>query len=133
MRSTSRSAVFDTSALVALIRGEPEAEQIIQRIEQGGVFYVASPTILELQLVLSGRPGRDALADVKAAKERIGFTVVPFTEAHTDAAFTAWQRYGKGRHPAALNLGDCMSYAVAKVAQAELVYVGDDFSRTDLA
>lgn len=133
MRSTNKSAVLDTSALVALLCGEPEAERIFQRIEQGGTFYVAAPTLLELRLILAGRLGRDAAADVESARERIGFLVLSFTEAHADAAFIAWQQYGKGRHPAGLNLGDCMTYGVAKVAKAELVYVGDDFSRTDLA
>ena len=133
MRSGNRPAAFDTSALIALLLDEPEADRIEARIEAGGPFFVGVPTLLELRLVLAGRLGRDAVADVTAARERIGFAIVPFTEAHAALAFEAWSRYGKGRHRAGLNLGDCMAYAAAKIARAELVYVGEDFAQTDLA
>lgn len=132
MNSTSRGVVLDTSGIVALIVGEPSASQIESRLRKGGPFYVAAPTLVELRLVLAGRLGRDADKEIDALKSRIDFAVLPFTETHANVAFEAWTRYGKGRHPAGLSLGDCMAYAAAKVARAELVYVGDDFSKTDL-
>lgn len=133
MGSGSRSAVLDTSAAVAVIVGDAGRERMIERLEAGGPFYIAAPTLVELRLVLAGRFGRDANADIARFRTEIGLTVIPFGEFHAVAAFEAWSRYGKGRHPASLNLGDCMAYAAAKVAQAELIYVGDDFAQTDLA
>ena len=133
MRSGSRSAAFDTSGIIALLLDEPAAERIDRRLAEGGAFFVGAPTLLELRIVLSGRLGRDSTADLAIARERIGFSVVAFTELHSQIAFEAWMRYGKGRHPAGLNMGDCLSYAAAKVAGAELIYVGDDFAQTDLA
>ena len=129
----SSPAAFDTSAMVALYAREPEAASIEARIRVGGPFFVAAPTLVELRLVLAGRFGKDGLVESESLRQRIGFTVVPFTQTHADAAFEAWLRYGKGRHPAALNFGDCVSYAAAKIARAELIYVGGDFALTDLA
>ena len=76
------------------------------------------------------RDGRGALARLL---QEAGIVVVPFGEAHYGTAVDAWLRFGKGRHPAALNFGDCLSYAVAKLSDRPLLCVGDDFTKTDLA
>ncbi len=127
------SKVVDTSALIAVALREPGVARVEASLVPGDILFVAAPTLVELRMVLASRFGRDARHDVLQLQRRIGFSVLPFTEVHADAAFDAWTRYGKGRHPAALNFGDCMVYAVAKVARAELIYVGDDFAQTDLA
>ena len=119
--------------MVAIYAQEPAATRVVARLRTGGPFLVGAPTLVELRLVLAGRFGKDGVAEAEALRRRVGFTVLAFTEQHADAAHDAWLRYGKGRHPAALNYGDCVAYAIAKVAQAELVYVGDDFAQTDLA
>ena len=129
----SRSAVLDASAVVAIYANEPAATEVEARLREGCPFYMAAPTLVELRLVLSGRFGKDGKLESEAIRDQIGFMVIPFTEVHAEVAHEAWLRYGKGRHPAALNFGDCLSYAAAKVAGAELIYVGDDFARTDLA
>ena len=133
MRSTSRPAVIDTSAAVAVIVGESTRARLVERLEAKGPFYMIAPSLVELSLVLAGRFGRDADVDVARFKIETGLTVLTFTELHATTAFEAWMRYGKGRHPAGLNMGDCLSYAAAKVAGAELIYVGEDFAQTDLA
>jgi ribonuclease VapC len=84
-------------------------------------------------MVLTSRLGRDARPTIAAFLRRLDAEVVPFNREHLDAATTAFLRFGRGRHPAALNFGDCMAYAIASVAGMPLLFTGDDFSRTDIA
>lgn len=94
---------------------------------------IGAPTLFETALVLaSGRGSRGALA-LSAFQRENELAVIPFDELHAATARDAFARYGKGRHPAALNYGDCMTYATAKLAAAPLLYVGEDFAKTDLA
>jgi ribonuclease VapC len=83
-------------------------------------------------MVLSSRQGQDSRPFVKAFLKRVGAEVVAFNEVHQEAALNAFLRFGKGRHPAGLNLADCMTYAIASVAGQRLLYVGEDFARTDM-
>lgn len=89
--------------------------------------------MLETTMVLTARLGQDARPLLAAFLRRLGAEVVAFNEEHLDAATTAFLRFGRGRHPAGLNFGDCMSYAVASVANLPLLFIGDDFPRTDIA
>jgi ribonuclease VapC len=89
--------------------------------------------LLETVMVLTARLGRDARPMLSAFLRRLEAEVVPFSEEHLDAAAAAFLRFGRGRHPAALNFGDCMSYAVASVARMPLLFTGEDFGRTDIA
>ncbi len=84
-------------------------------------------------MALTARMGQDARSMVFAFLRRIQSEVVPFNEEHLDAAMTAFLLFGRGRHPAALNFGDCMSYAVASVSDMPLLCAGKDFTRTDIA
>jgi ribonuclease VapC len=125
--------VLDTSAIVAIHLREPGHERLIDRIDAAEVVVVGVPTLLETAMVLTARLGQDARPMVFALLRRLEAEVVPFNEEHLDAAITAFIRFGRGRHPAALNFGDCMSYAVASVSGMPLLFTGGDFSRTDLA
>jgi len=125
--------VLDTSAIVAIHLREPGHERLIDRIDAAEVVVVGVPTLLETAVVLTARLGQDARPMVFAFLRRLEAEVVPFNQEHLDAAITAFIRFGRGRHPAALNFGDCMSYAVASVAGMPLLFTGEDFSRTDIA
>jgi len=124
--------VLDSSAIVAIFLREPRWDQLLDRLEVAARRGVEAPTLVEAAMVLTNRLGDGAMSllDEFCAKQEIG--VIPFSDAHCHAAVTAFLRYGKGRHPAALNYGDCLTYAVASVAHEPLLYVGDEFSRTDV-
>ena len=125
--------VLDSSAIVALHLREPGHERLINRIDAAEVVVVGVPTLLETTMVLTARLGQDARPMIFAFLRRLQAEVVPFNQEHLDSAATAFIRFGRGRHPAALNFGDCMAYAVASVAGMPLLFTGEDFSRTDIA
>ncbi len=106
---------------------------MIEKIDEASVIAVGVPTLLETTMVLSSRLSRDARVLVLSSLKRMNAEFVPFTETHLDVATEAFLRFGRGRHPAALNFGDCMAYAVAAVAGLPLLYTGNDFARTDIA
>ena len=124
--------VLDSSAIVAIHWKEPGHERLVGKIDNAEILVVAAPTLLETSMVLTARLGVDARSMLSAFLRRSGTEVIPFTEEHFDAAVTAFLRLGRGRHPAALNFGDCMAYAVASVADMPLLFTGDDFGRTDI-
>jgi len=124
--------VLDSSALVAIILLEPNHEELLSKIEAAPGVAIGAPTLVETLIVLTARLRGEptlALGELLRATEA---EVIPFSEDHSRAALKAYLRFGKGRHPAALNFGDCLSYATASVARQPLLFVGDDFSRTDI-
>lgn len=121
----------DASAVVAIVLGEIDAEALLELII-GRPACIGAPTLLEAAIVVEARQGPDAARDLQLLVEGAIDEVVDFTSQHTRAALAAWRRFGKGRHPAALNFGDCQAYAVADVAAVPLLFVGDDFTRTDI-
>ena len=125
--------VLDSSAIVAIHLREPGHEVLMDRIDGAEVVVVGVPTLLESVMVLTARLGHDARPMLFAFLRRLEAEVVPFNEEHLDAAATAFIRFGRGHHPAALNFGDCMSYAIASVAGMPLLFVGEDFRQTDIA
>jgi ribonuclease VapC len=110
----------------------PGHERLIEKIDAAEVIVVGVPTLLETTMVLTARVGQDARPILFAFLRRMEGKVVPFNEEHMEAAATAFIQFGRGRHPAALNFGDCMSYAVASVAGMPLLFTGEDFSQTDI-
>jgi ribonuclease VapC len=124
--------IVDTSAIVAIVMREPGHEQILAKLGAAGSLGIGVPTLVETGLVLSSRLRQDARGLLSRLLAESGMSAVPFGEVHLGLAIEAWLRFGKGRHPAALNLGDCLSYAVARVAGEPLLCTGDDFARTDL-
>ena len=122
---------LDTSAVVALLRNEPEAERIAEAMSSASRLLIGRPTELELHLVTTGNVG-DAVGRASVAAILSGVERIDFDATHLAAATVAFDRFGKGRHPASLNYGDCMAYAVAQVAGCPLLYKGEDFARTDI-
>ncbi len=125
--------VIDSSALVAILRREPEADGFLQIISTTDGCLLSSVSLLETSLVLAGRSS-DAHAwdELDALVTEAAMQVVPQDAALVSEARQAFLRYGKGRHPAALNLGDCASYALAKARRLPLLFKGLDFPQTDL-
>jgi ribonuclease VapC len=115
-----------------LILGEPEAELLLPRLSAAGEVAIGAPTLVEATIVLSHRLGPLATSLVERFLGELGVAVLPFDERHWRQAIAANRRFGKGRHPAALNFGDCMAYAAARVAGRPLLATGDDFAKTDL-
>ena len=124
--------LLDTSAIVAIILREPGSEKLEAAIEQADDVYVGAPAVFEAGMVISSRLQRDARPLIQDLLRQSNITITPFGEDHAWAANGAFIRFGKGRHPAGLNFGDCMSYAVATVEEMPLLYVGNDFGKTDV-
>lgn len=122
---------IDTSVILAMALSEPEADQF-QRLVRRDAVIIGWPTLLELRMVLTGKGFANAAAIVDQLAELPNVTAVAFDQLHYRAAERAFERFGKGRHPAGLNMGDCFSYAVAAVNKAPLLFKGQDFGQTDL-
>ncbi len=123
---------LDSSALVAILFAEPGHLDLVDRILEADVVRVGTPVLVETEIVLSARRGRPAATDVQDLLGELQVTVVPFGESEWHTAVRAFERFGRGRHKAGLNFGDCLSYAVAAVASDSLLFVGDDFTFTDI-
>lgn len=120
--------IVDTSALVAIMLGEPEAEHLLEVAAAAPTLTMSAATALEASIVLDSRSApqqRRRLDDLMVA---LAIDVVPFDEEHWRVARTAYQDFGRGSgHPARLNMGDCYAYALHRVTGEPLLYVGDDF------
>ena len=124
--------VIDSSALIAMLRNEPEAAAFECAIFRASVRLLSTVTKLESGMVAAGRRGAAGAADLDRLLSWIAATIVPFDERQADIARDAFVRYGKGRHKAGLNFGDCAAYALA-IAEAEpLLFKGTDFAATDV-
>jgi ribonuclease VapC len=123
---------LDTSALIAILLSEPGALDLVDKILEAEVVRVGTPTLVEAAAVLAHRQRRPALPQVRGLVDELGVTVVPFGSDEWEAATLAYERFGRGRHKAALNFGDCLAYATAAVAGASLLFVGNDFAKTDV-
>jgi ribonuclease VapC len=124
--------IIDTSAILAILLHEPGHEALVVKVGGAAVVGVGAPTLAEASAVLTSRLGPSGLSMLGRLIQESGATVVPFGATHWQIAVDAFNRFGKGRHPAALNFGDCLTYAIARAARQPLLAVGDDFTRTDL-
>lgn len=125
--------ILDSSAVVAVIEREPGHERLRAAIARAPEVGIGAPNLTEAAIVLGKRHGPErgrALLD--RFRGEMGVTVIPFDDRHHAVADEAHARFGKGHHPAALNYGDCMAYATARLAARPLLFVGEDFARTDL-
>ena len=123
----------DSSALIAILRREPEADSFLEVIAGADRCVLSSVSLLETSMVLAGRTGTAAAwTGLDALIARAGMQVVAQDAQLAEAARDAFVRFGKGRHPAALNMGDCASYALAKTRNLPLLFKGADFPKTDL-
>ena len=124
--------VLDTSAIVAMLLGEPEAPQFRECVEADPVRLVSAATVVEAGIVVETRLGEAGGRDLDLLLAVAECEIVPLDAEQAVAARRAYRRYGKSRHPAGLNLGDCYSYALATISREPLLCKGDDFRRTDL-
>ena len=125
--------ILDASAIVAIVLRERDRDELLDKLESASTAGVGAPTLAETAIVLASRLGDETPVDLARFVERAGLVVIAFGQLHWWTAAEAWLRFGKGRHPAALNFGDCLAYATAQVAAEPLLCRGDDFSKTDLA
>jgi len=124
--------VVDASALLAILFGEPEAAAFAKLIGGGGTCLASSVNALEAGVVVLARKGAAGVRELDLLFHTAAIEIVPFTEEHLLLAREGYERYGKGRHPAALNIGDCCAYALARHSGEPLLFKGDDFARTDV-
>ncbi len=124
--------VIDTSAVMAILTREPAADRLVQAVEVDRTRLVSAATVVEASLVLLGRYGEAGDPQLDRLLRGIGAEVVPVGEEQVALARDAALRFGRGRHPAALNFGNCFSYALSVARGQPLLFVGDDFSKTDV-
>jgi ribonuclease VapC len=125
--------ILDSSALLAILLGEAERHEFVHKIAAAPLVGVGAPTLAETAIVLAAKRGEAGPRELGSLVERAGLVVVSFEAPHWREAAEAWLRFGRGRHPAGLNLGDCLTYATARLSGRPLLCKGDDFAKTDLA
>ena len=123
---------LDSSAIIAVLFAEPGYLDLIDQILEADHVRVGAPTLVEAGLVLAGRRRSRSAPELDGLMTELAVTVVPFGEAEWRAATHAFTRFGRGRHPAGLNFGDCLAYATAATSGDTLLFVGDDFRKTDI-
>lgn len=124
--------VIDTSAIVAILRNEPEAVRLERALVADQIRLVPATCVLEARMVLISRRGEHALAEIDLWLHKIEANIIAVDADLVDLATQGWLIYGKGRHPAALNFADCISYALSKRADEPLLFIGNDFVQTDI-
>lgn len=124
--------IIDTSAMVAILYREPEAEAFAQLIHDADVNRISVANYVELSIVIENQLGPEGMRQAEAFFRRAGVTIEPVTVEHGELARQAFLDFGKGRHSAGLNYGDCFAYALAKAAGEPLLFKGDDFRQTDI-
>jgi ribonuclease VapC len=124
--------VIDTSALAAIFFREPERDLFRAAILESNTRLISAATILEVGMVIEARRGESAGREFDLFTLRASFQIIAVDAEQSELARSAWRRYGKGRHPAALNFGDCFVYALAKASGEPVLAKGTDFGRTDV-
>ena len=124
--------IVDTSAILAILFREEDARRFERALSRASAPRISAATLVEAAIVAEARGGFGSGQDLDDLLERGRIQVVPVTRQHAEAARNAWRCYGKGNHPAALNLGDCFVYALARTAGEPLLFKGKDFALTDI-
>ena len=124
--------IIDTSALLAILLGEPDAGHYEDAIAAAWPRRMSAIALLEAAMVVESRGGAKAGHELDVLLEKAAVELVPVTSEHANAARHAWRRFGKGNHRAALNFGDCFAYALAKTTGEPLLFKGKDFTHTDI-
>jgi ribonuclease VapC len=125
--------VLDTSALLVILLGEPEASVFADIISQDPKRLLSAGSALELMIVIEARKGEAGGRELDLLLHRAKIDIVPFDNEQAEIARTAWRRFGKSNHPAGLNYGDCFAYALAKISGERLLFKGNDFCQTDIS
>jgi ribonuclease VapC len=124
--------ILDTSAIIAVLRRGPEAQRLISALEADPARRLSAASLVEAGIVMQARYGDHGEREVDLFVQRLRVDIIAVTTDHADLARVAFRRFGKGRHPAALNFGDCFSYALAISLDEQLLFTGNDFSQTDV-
>lgn len=124
--------VIDSSAMIAVLLDEENAARLAQAIDGDTLRLLSAANLLETSIVIESRKGAAGGRELDLLLYRAGIEIVPVDHDQAEIARIAWRRFGKGRHPAGLNYGDCFAYALAKTRREPLLFQGDDFSRTDI-
>ena len=124
--------IIDTSAIMAILFGESDATHYEQAISAAWPRRMSAVALLEATMVVEGKGGAAAGRQLDMLLDKAEIELAPVTPVHVEAARRAWRRFGKGNHRAALNLGDCLAYALAKTTGEPLLFKGDDFAHTDI-
>jgi ribonuclease VapC len=124
--------VIDTSALIAVLLSDPLAPRLVTAIEAASPRLLSATNLLEAAMVIESRKGEIGGRELDLLLYRSAVEVVPVDHDQAEIARTAWRQFGKGRHPAGLNYGDCFAYALARARRLPLLFQGDDFARTDI-
>ena len=124
--------VIDTSALLAILQNEPERRMFNKAIEAADTRLISTASFVEVSIVIESRYGPDGIRDLDLFLSKAEIELVPVDSDQAFEARQAFRQYGKGRHTAGLNFGDCFSYALAKSLGEPLLFKGEDFSKTDL-
>ena len=124
--------IVDTSAVLAVLFGEPDAERYERAIAGASRCRMSVASLLEAAIVLESRSGAAGGHELDVFVERALIELAPVTAEHAQAARRAWRRFGKGNHPAGLNFGDCFTYALAEATREPLLFKGRDFALTDI-
>lgn len=125
--------IVDSSALAAILFGEDDAPFFIEALSRPERKYLSAVSRLEIFLVVESRKGPAGTRALIELLAQADIEVLPFDASLAEVAFDAWRRWGRGNHPAGLNMGDCASYALARVTNQKLLYKGNDFSLTDIS
>jgi len=124
--------VIDSSALLAILLQEPEAAALAAAIHNDPVRLISAATLLETAMVIEARRWPDGGRELDLLIYRMQAELIAFSPEQAEVAREAFRKFGKGRHPAGLNFGDCIAYALAQTAAQPLLFKGGDFSRTDV-
>lgn len=124
--------VIDTSAIIAILLGEPDNKILAQTIAADPKRLMSAFSVLESSIVIEAKKGEGGGRELDLLLHRATIEVISMDDAQSQLAREAWRRYGKGNHPATLNIGDCCSYALAKHSGEPLLFKGNDFNRTDI-
>jgi ribonuclease VapC len=124
--------VVDTSVIVSILTGERESERLVRAMDSAGSLQMSAASVLEAAIVVEGRYGGRARKMLDRWLDESPIEVIPVTRDQVEAAREGFRRFGKGRHPAGLNFGDCFSYGLAKTLGETLLFCGQDFTQTDV-
>lgn len=124
--------VLDTSAVLAVLQDEPERRKFNEAIEDAETRFLSTASFVECSMIVESRYGADGVRDLDLFIAKAQISLAPVDEEQADLARRALRKFGRGRHPAGLNFGDCFSYASSKALQEPLLFKGNDFSQTDV-
>lgn len=124
--------ILDTSAVIAVLQNEESAPRLVAALENEPVRRMSAATLVEAGIILQARFGDHGERELDLFVQRAHVEIIPVTEEHAEYARSAYRRFGRGRHAAGLNFGDCFAYALARALDEPLLSVGEDFARTDV-